>query len=120
MTTKTTDPDFIDKQIRTHKPIANDILDDPNLIKLQNQVKTDLKEFSFKLFGRTFRFETYTIKEKHTISEPVDICQSSNQAAFICNNITRQDELTKKNLDYILSIPDLEYKEKVDKLNNKL
>jgi len=85
--------------------IPNAVLDDPELFELQAAVKTNLKTFSFKIFGRTFVFETYTRKEKHRVDEPVEPCSSSAQAAFICSGGHNQ---TKDKYDFIINLPDIE------------
>lgn len=79
MIDKTTDPDFIEKQVKKHKAKPNSVLDDPMLFDLQASAKSNLKEFSFKLFGRIFMFQTYTIKEVHKITD-CDEIMCSNEA----------------------------------------
>jgi hypothetical protein len=103
MIDKTTDPDFIQKQVNNHNAKPNSVLDNPELFDLQESVKINLKEFSFKLFGRIFRFETYSVTIKKTnnkIFDPVEVCSSSEQAAWLCKmNKERSDKM------FILSIP---------------
>ena len=103
MIDKTTDPDFIQNQVNNHNAKPNPVLDNPELFDLQESVKINLKEFSFKLFGRIFKFETYSVTIKKTnnkIFEPVEVCSSSEQAAWLCKmNKERSDKM------FILSIP---------------
>lgn len=90
MIDKTTDADFIQKQVNKHKPTSNEVLDDPELFDLQASAKANLKEFSFKIFGRTFRFETYTIKEVHKITDCDEIMCSDEAIMSRCvrDNLT--------------------------------
>ena len=90
MIDKTTDADFIQKQVTKHKPTSNEVLDDPELFDLQASAKANLKEFSFKIFGRTFRFETYTIKEVHKITDCDEIMCSDEAIMSRCvrDNLT--------------------------------
>jgi len=100
MIDKTTDPDFIQKQVNNHNAKPNPVLDNPELFDLQESIKINLKEFSFKLFGRIFRFETYNVTIKKTnnkIFEPVEVCSSSEQAAWLC-------KMNKQNYDTIAKI----------------
>jgi hypothetical protein len=114
MIDKTTDPDFIEKQIKKHQAQPNSVLDDPELFDLQESAKANLKEFSFKLFGRTFRFETYTIKEVHKISDCDEIL-CSNEA--IMERVLR-DNLTPEQHNELIEITGLSYKK--DVLGNKV
>lgn len=114
MIDKTTDLDFIEKQIKKHQAQPNSVLDDPELFDLQESVKVDIKEFSFKLFGRTFRFETYTIKEVHKISDCDEIL-CSNEA--IMERVLR-DNLTPEQRNELIEITGLSYKK--DVLGNKV
>jgi hypothetical protein len=114
MIDKTTDLDFIEKQIKKHQAQPNSVLDDPELFDLQESVKANLKEFSFKIFGRTFRFETYTIKEVHKISDCDEIL-CSNEA--IMERVLR-DNLTPEQHNELIEITGLSYKK--DVLGNKV
>ena len=44
MIDKTTDPDFIQKQVNNHNAKPNPVLDNPELFDLQESVKINLKE----------------------------------------------------------------------------
>jgi hypothetical protein len=114
MIDKTTDADFIQKQVNKHKPTSNEVLDDPELFDLQASAKANLKEFSFKIFGRTFRFETYTIKEVHKITD-CDEIMCSDEA--IMNRCVR-DNLTPEQHSELIEITGLSYKK--DVLGNKV
>lgn len=70
----------------------NAILDDPELFDLQATAKSNLKGFSFTIFGRTFKFETYTKKEIHKITD-CDEIMCSNEA--IMERVLR-DNLTSE------------------------
>ena len=89
MIDKTTDPDFIQKQMNKHNAKPNSVLDDPELFDLQASAKSNLKEFSFKIFGRTFRFQTYTVKEVYRITQCDEI---------ICNDEAIMDRCLKDRL----------------------
>ena len=102
MIDKTTDPDFIKKQVKKHKAKPNSILDDPMLFDLQASAKSNLKEFSFKLFGRIFMFQTYTIKEVHKITD----CDET-----MCSNEAIMERVLRDNLT-------LEQRAELDKINN--
>jgi hypothetical protein len=102
MINKTTDPDFIKKQIEKHKAQSNSVLDDPMLFDLQASAKSNLKEFSFKLFGRIFMFQTYTIKEVHKITDCDEI---------MCSNEAIMERVLRDNLT-------LEQRAKLDRINN--
>jgi len=106
MIDKTTDADFIQKQVNKHKPTSNEVLDDPELFDLQASTKANLKEFSFKIFGRTFRFETYTIKEVHKITD-CDEIMCSDEA--IMNRCVR-DNLTIHQHADLTEINSMSYK----------
>lgn len=94
------------------------ILDDTTLIGEIYSYK--IKTFNFKFFRKVISFrimiESYP---KHRISEPVEVCKSSEQAAFICSNGNNPDK-DKSNFDYIIQMPDNEYLDKCNKYNNTL
>ena len=68
----------------------NSILDNPKLFDLQAAAKSNLKEFSFTIFGRTFKFETYTKKEIHKITDCDEILCSNKAIMSRClrDNLT--------------------------------
>jgi len=109
MIDKTTDPDFIEKQVKKHQAQPNSVLDDPELFDLQKSVKANLKEFSFKLFGRIFRFETYTIKKVHKITDCDEIMCSDEAIMARCLN----DNLTEAQHAELINITGLSYKKDV-------
>lgn len=114
MIDKTTDPDFIEKQIKKHNAQPNSVLNDPELFKLQKSIKANLKEFSFKLFGRTFRFETYTTKEVRRILECDEIlCSDEAIMKRVLN-----DNLNPEQHAELIKISGLSYKKNV--LGNKV
>jgi hypothetical protein len=80
----------------------NAILDDPKLFELQAAAKSNLKVFSFTIFGRTFKFETYTRKEIHKITDCDEIMCSNEAIMSRC----LRDNLTS------------EQRAEVDKINN--
>jgi len=102
MIDKTTDPYFIQKQVNKHNAKPNTVLDNPELFDLQESVKINLKEFSFKLFGRIFMFQTYTIKEVHKITDCDEI---------MCSNEAIMERVLRDNLT-------LEQRAELDKINN--
>lgn len=106
MIDKTTDADFIQKQINKHRPTPNDILDNPELFELQSAVKANLKSFSFKIFGRTFGFETYTIKEVHKITDCDEIMCSDEAIMSRC----LRDNLTPHQHAELTEISGMSYK----------
>ena len=96
------------------KVLPNVVLDDPELFNLQASAKANLKEFSFKLFGRTFRFETYTIKKVHKITDCDEIMCSDEAIMARCLN----DNLTEAQHAELINITGLSYKK--DVLGNKV
>ena len=114
MIDKTTDPDFIQKQMNKHNAKPNSVLDDPELFDLQASAKSNLKEFSFKIFGRTFRFETYTVKEVHKITDCDEIMCSDEAIMARCLN----DNLNEAQHAELIEITGLSYKK--DVLGNKV
>jgi len=92
----------------------NPVLDDPELFELQASAKANLKEFSFKIFGRTFRFETYTVKEVHKITDCDEIMCSDKAIMARCLN----DNLTEAQHAELIEITGLSYKK--DVLGNKV
>tara|TARA_R110000868_G_scaffold8307_7_gene43442 strand:+ start:4497 stop:4883 length:387 start_codon:yes stop_codon:yes gene_type:complete len=87
----------------------NAILDNPELFNLQASAKANLKEFSFTLFSRTFRFETYTIKKVHRITDCDEIL-CSNEA--IMERVLR-DNLTPEQHAELIEISGFSYKKNV-------
>ena len=96
-----THDDLIRKTKNAHLPIQNDILDDQELFKIQGSVKPNLKTFKFKLFNRLFVFETYTIREIHRITEPVDYCESGLIVKDICDFVSGAPERALNNKLYM-------------------
>ena len=86
--------------------VPNSVLDDPSLFDLQNAVKADMKEFSFKLFGRTFKFQTYTDKEVHKITDCDEIMCSNEAIMARCLN----DNLTKEQHAELIEISNFSHK----------
>jgi len=109
MIDKTTDPDFIQKQVNKHNAKPNSVLDDPELFESQASAKANLKTFSFKLFGRTFTFETYTRKEVHKITDCDEIMCSDEAIMARCLN----DNLTEAQHAELIEITGLSYKKDV-------
>lgn len=95
-------PEGESPSIEIPKLESNSVLDDPKLFDLQASAKANLKKFSFTIFGRTFRFETYTTKDVHKITECDEIMCSNEAIMSRC----LRDNLTP------------EQRAEVDRINN--